>query len=601
MDSRQRILIEPGTTGISIHFILKFDHPIQDDCNILEVRIGRSVAQAQLIARPFFDQNGQTFLGLIAPSDVRTIAKLWHATHIAHEEDVPVSFLKIEDEKIAHEIILEGYITSINLKETLIDIEQNFNLGVKTTSLNPPIYLEDLWGRGDYGRPYGKLDAMIARLHHFNIVPDQLIDKANDLKAQNNWAVIYPRNLPNYERILEALDPLIQHRGGRIFELAEGHNPQVINNFLADLAQTPIESRPYYLLALGDLDVLSIEYQYFLQSFGALGRLAFDNIDDYRKYAEKVLYYENILDNSKPPAPTYIATDYDDICRTNYDEIVVPLATEPDLPRAQQILSRGRADKERVLTVLKELPPHSPLMIFAHGFEHSTLQGYSPEAIFEDMQQFQGSPILDDFELPRVLGSTMGLLCGEETSDTPIAQGGIIILHACYSAGTINRETMPEWIHLQMPARVPPKKPFISNLTKCLLANPQGPLAIYGHVNRSHQANYYDPAVEDKSYPYRHYSEMLKTLIKGLPIGLGRESCRQMTISYMDQVMTLSYQIEWLLTGQSRGGYGVGSPHKGVSAYESSFLQYSFGTCNFRNYIILGDPMSRIAHSTLEK
>jgi hypothetical protein len=216
------------------------------------------------------------------------------------------------------------------------------------------------------------------------------------------------------------------------------------------------------------------------------------------------------------------------------------------------------------------------------------------------MRQFQGSPILDDFELPRALGSTAGLLCAEDVAGKPVAPGGVVILHACYSAGTVNRETMPEWIHLQMPERISPQKPFVSSLAKSLLANPQGPLAVYGHVNRSHQANYFDPAVEDQSYPYRHYSEMLKVLMKGLPVGLGRESCRRMTIAYMDQAMTLSYQMEWLLTGHSRGGYGIGRPRKGVGAYEASFLQYSFGTCNFRNYIILGDPMSRIGKPALE-
>lgn len=128
-----------------------------------------------------------------------------------------------------------------------------------------------------------------------------------------------------------------------------------------------------------------------------------------------------------------------------------------------------------------------------------------------------------------------------------------------------------------------------------LLTNPEGPIAVYSHVNRSYQSNYYNPDEENESYPYHHYYEILKALASGLPIGIGRESCRRMTIQYMDQAMTLSYQIEWLLTGQSHGGSGIGWPRKGVGAYERSFLQYSFGTCNFRNYLILGDPMARIS------
>jgi hypothetical protein len=148
-----------------------------------------------------------------------------------------------------------------------------------------------------------------------------------------------------------------------------------------------------------------------------------------------------------------------------------------------------------------------------------------------------------------------------------------------------------------MPRGVVPDRPFVSGLGRALLANPEGPLAVYGHVNRSHQANYYDHETHDTSYAYRHYRDMLQALVSGDTVGLGRETCRRMTLEYMAQAMTLSYQIEWLLTGRTRGGSGIGWPRKGVGAYERSFLQYSFGTCNFRNYLILGDPMVRLGAS----
>ena len=209
--------------------------------------------------------------------------------------------------------------------------------------------------------------------------------------------------------------------------------------------------------------------------------------------------------------------------------------------------------------------------------------------------------MLDDFLGPRPLGSTVGLLCPSDVADGPVSPGGIAIMHACYSAGTINRDTMPEWIHLRMPERVSPPTPFISQLAQAFLANPQGPIAVYGHVNRSHQANYFNPNVENESFAYRHYYAMLKALLHGLPIGFGRESCRRMTIQYMDQAMTLSHQIEALLTGRVHGASFIGGrpPREDLGNFERSFLQYSFGTCNFRNYLILGDPMARIRKTTL--
>ncbi len=251
--------------------------------------------------------------------------------------------------------------TSADLEVALTQVEKNRNLGVRTSSLDPPIYLQAFWGP----RQFGQLDAMIARLAGFDIVPDELLNKAHRADAPNNWAVVYPQNLSERAQVLEALEPLITHRGGRTFELPSGHDPTVIDNFVAKLSQMPIEERPYYVLVLGDFDVLSMEFQYFLQSFGAAGRLAFSNPKPYREYAQKIIRYEAALDESEPPGPTYIATDYDDVNAGNYAQLVQPLAAVPDLPKPREILARGRAYKERVMEVLRRVPPRSPLFLSA--------------------------------------------------------------------------------------------------------------------------------------------------------------------------------------------------------------------------------------------
>jgi hypothetical protein len=601
VDRRHKIRIhydEPPNDGeksvrkVAVRMVLELDLPdASHGIDVFEARIGRSVAQTCLTAHRFCQSDGRTRLAFTANCDLRAIAQLWHAFHLAHGDEIPVSFLALDDETQADEPVIEGFITSADLEVVLHEVERKCDLGVRTRSLNPPIYLKAFWGP----REFGRLDAMITRLKRFNLIPRALLDKARRVDAPHNWAVVYPQDLPDRDHVLWALEPLIKHRSGQKFELRHGNKPEAVEEFLKELSRMPIEERPYYLLALGDFDILSMEVQYFLQSFSASGRLAFSKPDAYRTYAEKIIRYETDLDNSEPPGPTYIATDYDDVNARNYTEVVRPLTAVPDLPKPREVLAHGRAYKERALEVLRRVPPRSPLLIFAHGFEHMTTKGQSVEAVFKDMRQFQGSLIMDDFVGPRPLGSTVGLLCSTDVEDGPVSPGGIVILHACYSAGTIKRDTMPEWIHLRMPERVSPPMPFISSLTKAFLSNPEGPIAVYGHVNRSHQANYFSPNAENESYPYSHYHEMLKALLRGLPVGLGRESCRRMTINYMDQIMTLSYQINSLLTAQTRGNSSID-----VGPFERSFLQYSFGTCNFRNYLILGDPMARIRKVMLE-
>ncbi len=86
------------------------------------------------------------------------------------------------------------------------------------------------------------------------------------------------------------------------------------------------------------------------------------------------------------------------------------------------------------------------------------------------------------------------------------------------------------------------------------------------------------------------YLEMLYAL---KTIGLGRETCRQMAVAYMAQCQQIAYQIEHKLTGGNRGGWQFTGLSRPIEEYAHSFVQYSFGTWNFRNYTILGDPMVR--------
>jgi len=155
-------------------------------------------------------------------------------------------------------------------------------------------------------------------------------------------------------------------------------------------------------------------------------------------------------------------------------------------------------------------------------------------------------------------------------------------LHACYSAGTAERDTLPEWIHIAAPPRLAPQRPFISRLCQAMLASPTGPIAVYGHINRSHQYAYFDPDGSGEPLTRGHYRDLLMALIGGHAIALGRERARRMTIRYMYQARLISRQISSLLAK------GV---TENVSDFERSFVQYSFGSCNFRSYIILGDPM----------
>ena len=86
---------------------------------------------------------------------------------------------------------------------------------------------------------------------------------------------------------------------------------------------------------------------------------------------------------------------------------------------------------------------------------------------------------------------------------------------------------------------------------------------------------------------------MIDSLCNEHTIGYGREIFRARAYEYMSQLMTISHQIEIKRYGSCRHGI-QGTVSKPIEVYEQAFMQYSFATCNYRNYVILGDPMIRL-------
>ncbi len=94
--------------GVAILFVLELEPPYEGDIDAFDVRIGRSFAQARMVAHRFFDSDGQTELGFIVNGHFRAIAQLWHSLHIAHGEEIPVSFLRLDNDAKIDQPVIQG-------------------------------------------------------------------------------------------------------------------------------------------------------------------------------------------------------------------------------------------------------------------------------------------------------------------------------------------------------------------------------------------------------------------------------------------------------------------------------------------------------------
>src|ERR1044071_2087959 len=129
-------------------------------------------------------------------------------------------------------------------------------------------------------------------------------DYPGDL-SKTGWGVLFARSDQDATAVREALKPLLQHRkaqaGERYSEYFgdDGYLPeQSALNFLERYDEGPGRPDPTkvpcYLLLVGDPEQIPYEFQYGLDQQRGIGRLHFDRIEDYTRYAQAVVEAEKI-------------------------------------------------------------------------------------------------------------------------------------------------------------------------------------------------------------------------------------------------------------------------------------------------------------------
>ncbi|RXH58283.1 C25 family cysteine peptidase [Granulicella sibirica] len=418
---------------------------------------------------------------------------------------------------------------------------------------------------------------------------DSSVPNPQDL-TMAGWGIIFATN-PQAELIKAQLQPLIDLRRSQVqsadlFRIFEGPQNGVTPNLTAEAwaysrgvtLNAPVHPRgkvPYYLLLVGSPQDISFEFQNKLKMQWAVGRLYFNDIADYGRYAASIVQYES---ESFTPAQAKKAACW--MTRNPKDQptdlLSSTLKQAFDNPDPGEALGASRsfpvdyyvsaqATKPQLQKLLSG-GPQSPAILFtgSHGADY---WGAVPEI----QRRMQGSLITQEWSDGAALDSSNSF-SADDVPATANLQGAMVFLFACYSGGcpAFDSYTRNEDGSLVRIA----DEDMISRLPQTLLA--KGALAVLGHVDIAHCDSF---LTTDDTPQTQVIASPLEYLMDGMRVGRAADSLTSV----------------WTSLSASAGS---AKPPTGTTAAaaqkRAAYARLVVSRDDLKNFILLGDPAARL-------
>jgi len=402
--------------------------------------------------------------------------------------------------------------------------------------------------------------------------------------AQAGWGVLFTqKDDKKVDEIREALKPLLdlrreqasriathryrEYRGKRGYWAGESTSAFLDRHGVTAGEVNPDEM-PYYLLIIGDPRDIPYEFQSPLDFERAVGRLYFDTIEEYARYARRVVAAESALTTRERRAVFFAPRHADDVeSSLCIDHLVKPVAVHASRNCAGWKVRNfvgDKASKKQLSRVLGG--PETPDFLFTAG--HGMVFG--PEN-------------------PRQLRNQGALVCSEwpgpnwkeripadfyfSSDDLDRAAGSLIaFFFACFSGGA------PVWRSYDLnEMRVTAPYPFVADLPRALLGRFEaGALAVIGHVDLAWVDSFHAPGSRAPLKRLTGFQQMVEQILQGYPVGAAMEILGR---RYAALAIALSEELFAVRRGK-------------VPDQETAFRLW---LCqDARNYIILGDPAVRL-------
>ncbi|WP_437552557.1 hypothetical protein WME97_14795 [Sorangium sp. So ce367] len=316
----------------------------------------------------------------------------------------------------------------------------------------------------------------------------------DDLEEQR-WGVIAPEGTEG-DRLIALIQPFIDARreaqGGdevMIFRVPSAMSPEEAARWRKqrfDVSAELARDLPRYQLILGDLHEVPLALQQHQTTDGFVGRLCFREERAYEAYVDKVLHWEKARAETAGSAAFFTVRDGTAATAIGHRSLAEPAIAELgryklDVADLGDQGDQGEPSPDAFLEVVKR-PEPTALFSISHG-AGAPRGGWKTE---KDQRDRQGAM---SFGRDKLSGGDLG--------DAPFLPGGIWFMLACYGAGTPDVSAYRHWLERlkqsgqfggqtdSVLAGLPQggQRPIIARLPQVVLANPNGPLAVMGHVD----------------------------------------------------------------------------------------------------------------------
>jgi hypothetical protein len=401
--------------------------------------------------------------------------------------------------------------------------------------------------------------------------------------TQTGWGIIFPRDAN--PAIRQKLTRLIEHRQQqvdnaalfRVFDGADGARPgESAENWLFrhGLSLGPVEPEngvPYYLILVGSPEEISFAFQSTLDLHFCIGRLYFDDINDYETYANHVVDYETAATLSqRRQAAVWLTRNQNDDATLMLSGILGAAFTAKPLGQGPRFKGmeyqttsflNDAATGENLLTLLRG----SPALLFtgSHGLEWKASE---PEV----QRQNQGALVTSTW----VKGTPVArdqFVSGDDVPADAKLTGTMCFMFACFGGACPLLDSY-RLSPTGDPLPLAPK-PFVASLPQRLLR--AGALAVLAHSDRAWSYGFVSGGGVRQD-------QLIRGAVEGLMRGLPAGRCAD---QFQDQWGALSAQFSLRQDARRNGTQPVST---------DALANLAIARDDARNYIVLGDPAARL-------